>query len=61
MNLFNVRLRGRGIAAGRPANLVVPDADSDYEAVRQQAKATLLIRHGKVILPREPERVAYPE
>ncbi|MCM3468321.1 amidohydrolase family protein, partial [Staphylococcus lugdunensis] len=32
---------GYGIAVGRPANLVVLDADSDYEAVRRQAKATL--------------------
>ena len=52
---------GYGIAVGRPANLVVLDADSDYEAVRRQAKATLSVRRGKVIMRREPERVTYPE
>ncbi|WP_423220183.1 amidohydrolase family protein, partial [Burkholderia multivorans] len=51
---------GYGIAVGRPANLVVLDADSDYEAVRRQAKATLSIRHGNVIMRREPERITYP-
>ncbi|RQS76821.1 cytosine deaminase [Burkholderia sp. Bp8963] len=49
-----------GIAVGRPANLVVLDADSDYDALRRQAKAAWSIRGGKVIMRREPERVAYP-
>jgi hypothetical protein len=31
------------------------------EAVRRRAKATLSIRHGKVILRRERERVTYPD
>ncbi|MBR7967086.1 cytosine deaminase [Burkholderia cenocepacia] len=52
---------GYGIAVGRPANLVVLDADSDYEAVRRQAKATLSMRHGQVIMRREPERITYPD
>lgn len=46
-----------GIAAGRPANLVLLNAENDYEAVRQQAKARLSIRGGEVLLRREPERV----
>ena len=50
-----------GIEVGRPANLVVLDADSDYEAVRRQAKATLSMRHGKIIMRREPERITYPD
>ncbi|SMG00612.1 cytosine deaminase [Burkholderia singularis] len=49
-----------GIEPGRPANLLVFDADSDYDAVRRQAKARLSIRHGKIIMQREPERLAYP-
>ncbi|KVE23875.1 cytosine deaminase [Burkholderia singularis] len=49
-----------GIEPGRPANLLVFDADSDYDAVRRQAKARLSIRHGKIIMQREPERIAYP-
>lgn len=49
-----------GIEAGRPANLLVFDADSDYEAVRRQAKVRVSIRGGEVILRREPERLSYP-
>ena len=50
---------GYGIAVGRPANLVVLDADSDYEAVRRQAKARVSIRAGKVLMTRVPERVEF--
>jgi cytosine/creatinine deaminase len=49
-----------GIEAGRPANLLVFDAESDYEAVRRQAKARVSIRGGEIILRREPERLSYP-
>ena len=50
---------GYGIAVGRPANLVVLDADSDYEAVRRQAKARVSIRAGKVLMTRVPEQVEF--
>ncbi|MCE4072495.1 MULTISPECIES: cytosine deaminase [Pseudomonas] len=46
-----------GIAAGRPANLLVLGVDSDYEAVRQQTKALYSIRNGRVLMKREPEQV----
>ncbi|MCL2893986.1 cytosine deaminase [Brenneria tiliae] len=52
---------GYGIAVGRPANLLVLDAENDYEAVRRQAKARISIRHGKVIMRRIPEQLSYPE
>lgn len=48
-----------GIAVGRPANLVVLDAQNDYEAVRRQAKARVSIRHGKVLMTRVPEQVTF--
>ncbi|GGC13031.1 cytosine deaminase [Dickeya fangzhongdai] len=51
---------GYGLAVGRPANLLILDAENDYEAVRRQAKARLSIRHGKVIMQREPELIRYP-
>ncbi|RQR51162.1 cytosine deaminase [Burkholderia sp. Bp9125] len=51
---------GYGIEVGQPANLVVLDADSDYDALRRQAKAALSIRGGKVIMRRAPERIDYP-
>ncbi|KAA8997744.1 cytosine deaminase [Affinibrenneria salicis] len=50
-----------GIAVGRPANLIVLDAENDYEAVRRQAKALWSIRHGKVIMRRTPEQLSYPQ
>lgn len=50
---------GYGIAVGRPANLVVLDAESDYEAVRRQAKARVSIRGGKVLMTRVPERIEF--
>ena len=50
---------GYGIAVGRPANLVVLDAESDYEAVRRQAKARVSIRAGNVLMTRVPERVEF--
>jgi cytosine deaminase len=46
-----------GIKVGRPANLVLLDAENDYEAVRRQVKARWSIRNGKVLMQREPERV----
>ncbi|ALB61524.1 Cytosine deaminase [Cronobacter condimenti 1330] len=48
-----------GICEGRPANLVVLDAPDDYEVVRRQAKARYSVRHGEVILRREPETLHY--
>ncbi len=50
---------GYGIAVGRPANLLILDAESDYEAVRRQAKARVSIRAGKVLMTRVPERVEF--
>lgn len=48
-----------GIAVGRPANLVILGAENDYEAVRQQAKARVSIRGGRVLMKRIPERVEF--
>ncbi|EOC0265699.1 cytosine deaminase [Cronobacter dublinensis] len=48
-----------GIGEGRPANLVVLDAPDDYAVVRRQAKARYSVRHGEVILRREPETLRY--
>ncbi|MGL9720979.1 cytosine deaminase [Symbiopectobacterium sp.] len=49
-----------GIAVGRPANLVILDAENNYEAVRKQAKARVSIRHCKIIMQRIPEQLIYP-
>ncbi|MBX9446239.1 cytosine deaminase [Dickeya chrysanthemi] len=50
-----------GIAVGRPANLLILDAENDYDAVQRQAKARLSIRHGRIIMQRDPECVRYPD
>lgn len=50
---------GYGLAVGRPANLVVLNAENDYEAVRQQAKARISVRGGQVLMTREPERIEF--
>ncbi|WP_023640664.1 cytosine deaminase [Dickeya zeae] len=49
-----------GIAVGRPANLLIMDAQSDYDALQRQAKVRLSIRHGRIIMQRTPEHVTYP-
>lgn len=48
-----------GIKVGRPANLIILDAEDDYEAVRRQAKVRVSIRKGQIIMQRQPERLIY--
>lgn len=51
---------GYGLAVGRPANLVLLSAESDYEVLRTQGHALLSVRHGKVILRRTVGEVTWP-
>lgn len=46
-----------GLEAGRPANLLVLSAQSDYEMVRSQGHARVSIRHGAVLMQRHPARI----
>ena len=50
-----------GIEVGRPANLVLLSADSDYEVLRTQGHALVSIRHGKVIMRRTVAEVAWEQ
>jgi cytosine deaminase len=50
---------GYGLEVGRPANLVLLSADSDYEVLRTQGHALASIRHGKVIMRRTVGEVAW--
>ncbi|MFG6115724.1 cytosine deaminase [Halobacillus sp. MO56] len=43
-----------GLDEGRPANLIVLDAEDEYEAVRKQAAVRYSIRHGKVLSETKP-------
>jgi cytosine deaminase len=46
-----------GLEEGRPANLLVLSADSDYEMVRSQGLPLYSIRNGKVLMQRRPAQV----
>ncbi|MCQ4273253.1 cytosine deaminase [Pseudomonas kuykendallii] len=46
-----------GLEAGRPANLLVLSAPSDYEMIRSQGHALVSIRHGKVLMQRTPAKI----
>ncbi|WP_424237547.1 cytosine deaminase [Bhargavaea ginsengi] len=43
-----------GVKEGNPANLIVINADSEYEAVRTQAPVLLSVRNGEVITETQP-------
>ncbi|ARU89299.1 cytosine deaminase [Pseudomonas sp. M30-35] len=47
-----------GLEVGRPANLLLLSAPSDYEMIRTQGYALTSIRAGKVIMQRTPAKVA---
>lgn len=45
-----------GVEAGKPANFIVLDADSPYEAVRQRAEVLASVRHGEYVFKRAEPR-----
>jgi cytosine deaminase len=47
-----------GIEVGKPANLIVLDAENEYEAIRKQAAVRYSIRNGKVIAETKPSDTA---
>ncbi|MCY1410328.1 Cytosine deaminase [compost metagenome] len=46
-----------GLEVGRPANMLVLPVDNDYEMIRCQGLPLLSIRHGRVLMTRQPTRV----
>jgi cytosine/creatinine deaminase len=50
-----------GIEVGRPANLVLLSADSDYALLRTQGHALASIRHGKLIMRRTMSEVSWAQ
>ncbi len=46
-----------GLEVGRPANLLILSAPSDYEMIRSQGHALVSIRDGKVLMQRTPARI----
>ncbi|WP_028782224.1 cytosine deaminase [Thalassobacillus devorans] len=43
-----------GLDEGRPANLIILDAEDEYEAVRKQSAVRYSIRHGKILSETKP-------
>ena len=48
-----------GLEPGRPANLLILSANSDYEVIRSQGLALYSIRNGKVLMKRQPAQVTF--
>ncbi|CPR14277.1 cytosine deaminase [Brenneria goodwinii] len=46
-----------GIEVGKPANLIVLSGENDYEAIRRQEDVLWSIRHGEIILQRQPTQL----
>lgn len=46
-----------GVEVGRPANLLILSAPSDYEMIRTQGHALASIRNGKLLTQRTPARI----
>lgn len=49
-------LEGYGIAEGNPANLVILDAESEFDAIRLTSEALYVIRNGRILCRTEPAR-----
>jgi cytosine/creatinine deaminase len=47
-----------GIEAGKPASLIVLDAENEYEAIRKQAAVLYSIRNGKIIAQTSPRQTS---
>jgi cytosine deaminase len=48
-----------GLEAGRPANLLILSADSDYEVIRSQGLPLYSIRNGEVLMKRQMPMVEF--
>ncbi|WHY33932.1 cytosine deaminase [Cytobacillus firmus] len=47
-----------GIEEGKPANLIILDAENEYEAIRRQAAVKYSVRNGKVIAETKPSQTS---
>lgn len=47
-----------GIEEGKPANLIILDAENEYEAIRRQAAVRYSIRNGKIIAETKPSQTS---
>ena len=49
-------LKGYGLKVGNPANMIVLDAESEFDAIRLQSECLWVIRNGRVVSHTEPAR-----
>ncbi|WP_404322800.1 cytosine deaminase [Cytobacillus firmus] len=47
-----------GIEEGNPANLIILDAENEYEAIRRQAAVKYSVRNGKIIAETKPSQTS---
>ncbi|MFI0473783.1 cytosine deaminase [Halomonas sp. HMF6819] len=49
-----------GIEVGKPASFNVLDGEDDYSVLRNQGDVLLSVRHGEIIMQREPAKIVTP-
>lgn len=49
-----------GIEVGKPASFNLLDGEDDYSVLRNQGDVLLSVRHGDIIMQREPSRIVTP-
>jgi cytosine deaminase len=50
-------LQGYGIEVGNAANFILLEGHDDYSVLRQQGEVLLSVRHGEIIMQRQPSQV----
>lgn len=50
-----------GIEVGKPASFNLLDGEDDYSVLRTQGEVLLSVRHGEVIMQREPAKITTPQ
>lgn len=50
-----------GIEVGKPASFNLLEGEDDYSVLRNQGEVLLSVRHGEIIMQREPARITTPQ
>ena len=50
-----------GIEVGKPASFNLLDGEDDYSVLRTQGEVLLSVRHGEIIMQREPAKITTPQ
>ena len=54
-----MQLKNYGIAEGHPANAILLSGEDDYSVLRNQGEVLLNLRHGKILMQRQPSTVTH--